>query len=99
MKIRITETETEEGMSKTLREMGPKARSNGSFEESMRSAAFYARKHGLTYYVYRGNSYGVRVFHVSYRERDYLCPVGNDGSVIYSVDPDLNVSRHLTERD
>ena len=68
------------------------ARSNGSFEESVVSAAYYAKKHNTPMYIYSGNSYMVALWRVSCKPRDYLCPIGNTGSRILCVDPDLTVT-------
>lgn len=74
------------------------ARSNGSFHESVLSAAFYAKKWKSTFFGFKGNSYGVQVWRVSEKPGDYLNRINNTGPRVFSVTPDLVFSWHELER-
>ena len=77
-----------------LPKMKLKAKSKGDLESATLSAAFHAKKLNKTMYLYYGNSYGFAVWRVSYTPSDYLSPINNTGTVVYSVTPELIVSRH-----
>lgn len=74
------------------------AKSNGSFQDSLLSAGFYAKKQGKTMYVFQGNSFMHSVWRVSYKASDYLSPISNTGAVVFSVDPDLTVTQYDVQR-
>jgi len=78
----------------SLARMELKAKSNGSLEEAVVSAGFYARKTGQTAYVYMGNSYGHAVWRVSLKPSEYLNPINNTGLRVVSVTPELVMSWH-----
>lgn len=64
----------------------------------MLSAAHHAQKLKETTYVYPGNSFGHAVWRVSVKPGDYLNPINNTGSTVFSVTPELVVSRHEVSR-
>lgn len=74
------------------------AKNKGDRTSAIWSAAHHARKQGKTMFVYQGNSYMHEVWRVSTQASDYLNPINNTGLVVYSVTPDLMVSRHEIER-
>ncbi len=78
-------------VSEQLQNLKLYARSNGSKQDAMISAAWYAKKYNKQYAIYPGNSFGSAVWRVSDKPNDYLNPVNNDGNVIYLVNPDLTV--------
>jgi hypothetical protein len=82
----------------SLGRMDLKARSNGSLQEAVLSAGFYAKKSGKTLYAYSGNSFGHNVWRVSQKPGEYLDPVNNTGVKLLSVTPDLVVSWHDLDR-
>ena len=74
------------------------ARNDGTLNSAVWSAAYYAKTHKLTCYVYRGTSNMVRMWRADFKLSNVLSPVNNDGDVIYSVTPALVVSIHAFER-
>ena len=71
-----------------------RAKNDGTIERAIESASFYAKKHSETYYVYLGNSYMNKVWNLSLKESDYLNPINNMGTVMYSVSPDIVIRKH-----
>lgn len=65
----------------------------------MYSAAHYAKAQGKVMHMYAGNSFGQQVWRVSSDPKESLNRVNNTGSVMYSVTPDLTVSRHEVKRE
>lgn len=74
------------------------ARNDGSLGSAIESAGHHARKLKKTMFVYLGNSYMHIVHRVSHRPGDYLNPIDNTGSVVYSITPELILSEHSVER-
>lgn len=48
-------------------------------------------------YAYAGDSYGHGIWRVTYKESDYLDPIGNSGRRLLSVSPDLVVTLYEIE--
>ena len=94
----IDSSRVENEMTRTMQQVKLHAKNNGSFQDAMISAGYYARKIGKTMFVYPGNSYGHMVFRVSYKKSEYLNGINNTGPMMYSVDPDLTVRRHELSR-
>jgi hypothetical protein len=69
------------------------------FESAIVSAGNFAKKQNATCYVYRGNSFGHTVFRFTNKKSDALSPINNTGPYVWEVTPDLQVTRHTTERD
>lgn len=87
-----------EEFTRIMRTRKLRARSAGDFDGAMSSAGFYAKKSGKTMFVYGGNSYMNRVFHVSYKPGDYLNRINNMGVKVFSVSPDLTVTEYDIDR-
>lgn len=79
------------GNSKTLWQMKGRfrARSNGSFQEAVSSAAYAALKNAIPVFGYEGNSYMSRVWRVVLRLPEALDPINNIGNRIFKISPDL----------
>lgn len=75
------------------------AKNRGDLGTAIPSAGYYAKKTGNTMYVYIGNSYGHIIYRVSNKPGEYLDPINNTGDEIFSVTPDLTVSKHSVTRD
>lgn len=71
-----------------------RAKSSGSLNDSVLSAAYYAKKSGRPFFGYSGNSFGHAVWRVTDKASDYLDPINNTGGRVYSVTPELVVSWH-----
>lgn len=56
----------------------------GAFQSAVRAA----RKHGVAYYLWGGNSYGRGVWHVDYRSALAFCPISNPSAEALEIDPD-----------
>lgn len=82
----------------SLAKMPLRARSNGSLDDTVVQAGFYAKKTGKTLYVYLGNSYMHAVWRASFKPSDYLSPINNTGTKVLSVTPELVVSWHDVRR-
>ncbi len=82
----------------SLARMTLKARSNGSLQESVVSAGFYAKKMNQTMFVYQGTSFMHLVWRVSSKPGEYLDPINNTGEKMLSVTPDLSVAWHDIKR-
>ena len=76
----------------------PKARNSGDLNSAIQSAAFYAKKHNETMFVYAGNSYMRAVWRVSCKKAEFLCSVNNTGNILYSVSPDRVLRKHNVTR-
>lgn len=73
------------------------AKSNGSLEEALLSAGYYAKKNEEPIYMYAGNSYGFAIWRTSRKKSDALDPINNTGNKIIVVLPDLTVTVHPVE--
>jgi len=76
----------------TIKTIKLRAKNRGDLSSAIISAAFHAKKHGRTMYVYAGSSYMVSVWRVAHDPTDYLCPITNIGARVASVTPDLTIS-------
>ena len=94
MRHQIKGSTVREDYTSALRKMKPKARYNGDFRGALLSAAFYAKKHGETAFLYRGSYYMTECWRVSVKPYDYLCPVNNQNGILLSVDPDMTVREY-----
>jgi cystathionine beta-lyase/cystathionine gamma-synthase len=74
------------------------ARNRGDFESAVISAAYYAKKHNQTMFVYPGNSYGHGVWRVTFKASEYLDPISNTGTKIASVTTELTFFWHDLHR-
>jgi len=77
------------------------ARSNGSLNDSLLSACYYATKKGYLeennpkmskMYVYPGNSYMHMVWRVTWKESEALNRINNTGLGLFTVTPDLTIT-------
>ena len=77
------------------------ARSNGSLNDSLLSACYYATKKGYLdennpkmskMYVYLGNSYMHLIWRVTWKESEALNPINNTGLSLFTVTPDLTIT-------
>jgi hypothetical protein len=75
-----------------------KARSQGDFEGALLQAGYYAKKQNKLMFVYQGNSFMHSVWRVALKPSDYLNPINNTGSKVYSVSPDLTVMAYEVSR-
>lgn len=97
-KLRLRSERIDRKGTESLRKVKLRAGMVGDLNGAIISAGYYAKKNDMTYYVYRGNSYGVAVWRVTYKESDVLNPIGNTGSHIAIVEPDLTVKVAEIER-
>lgn len=74
------------------------AKNRGDLESALYSAGYYAKQQNKTMYVYPGNSFGHQLWRVSYKASEYLNPINNTGSIVFSVTPELVMSRHEIHR-
>jgi len=89
----------EPGPTEALQQMGRlRAKNDGTLNSAVISAGYYAQKFNKTMYVYEGNSYGVRLYRVSYEPGEYLDPINNTGDSVLAVTPDRTISRHQVRR-
>jgi hypothetical protein len=97
-RLRLGPAIPEERASEALPKMKLMAKSRGDLQSATLSAAYYAKKLNQTMYIYAGTSYGSGVWRVSYKPSEYLNGINNSGSVVYTVTPELTVSRHTVLR-
>ena len=64
----------------------------------MLQAGYYAKKTAKAMFVYAGNSFGHAVWRASHKPGDYLNPINNTGTMVFSVDPGLVVTRYEVKR-
>lgn len=93
-KLTLTDRTEESKATTALRSNKLSAKNDGTLDSAVTSAAYYANKTKLSYFVYHGNSYGHAVWRASYKRSDYLNPINNTGSYLYEVTPDLTVYRY-----
>lgn len=88
----------DEKITDQLRRLKLKARNAGDFNSAMLSAGYYAKKRSETMYVYPGNSFMHEVWRVTAKRGEALNPINNTGKTMFTVSPDLAVSRHEVRR-
>jgi hypothetical protein len=98
-RLQIQQSTINKSLSDQLRRLKLTARTNGDRGQSLIAAAYAAKKHNVTYYVYLGNSYMSAVWNLATKPSDYLDPINNMGDIIYSVTPDLVVTEHKIKRE
>ncbi len=96
--IELETGKIDEEATKTLATIKLKAKNYGDVDSAVISAGYYAQKQGKAMYVYQGNSYMQTVWRVSYKSSEYLDPINNTGSTVFSVTPELTVKRHYRIR-
>ena len=92
--LKIDNGTVDHGLTEKARKVKLFARTNGSFNDSMISGCFYAKKMNKKMFVYSGNSYGHAIWRVTYKESDALGPVNNTGLGLYTIAPDLTITYH-----
>lgn len=70
-----------------------RAARGGDFASAMIAAGNFAKKAGVSCYVYGGNSFGHAVYRVATKKSDALNPINNTGPTVWEVTPALNVVR------
>lgn len=70
------------------------SRSRGDLQGAVISAGYHAKKQDKAMFVYAGSSYMHTVWRVSSKPSEYLDPINNTGTVVFSVTPDLEVTAH-----
>jgi len=98
MKLRMTNGRAEKRVTEQLQGMKLKARNKGDVNSAVISGGYYAGKHEQRAYVYPGNSYGTAVWRVTFKENEALNPINNSGAFLFTVDPDLTVTRWDTRK-
>jgi len=82
-----------------LKKMKLKARSQGDLQSATLAAAYVAQRVGKTYFLYQGNSFGHAVWRSDFNPSNYLDPINNTGGYVYSITPELDVTRYDIIRD
>lgn len=90
--------EIDRSATKSLSNMKLRSGNNGSLQDAVVSAGFFAKKLGRTCYVYSGNSFGHSVWRVSVKSGEYLDPINNTGPKMLSVTENGIVSWHELKR-
>lgn len=100
-KLKMGHGKLDHKATQSLSKMKLRARGKGDLSSSIVSAAYHAKKHDTTYYVYPGNYRGNAVWRVTYKLNEALDPVNNNISMtegregkMVSVEPDLQVYWH-----
>lgn len=96
--LKIDNGKTMDKNTEILRGVKLKSRTNGSFNESLVSAGYYAQKHNKIMYIYQGSSYMHQVWNVTDKKSDALNRINNIGNVLYTVDPDLTIKSYQISR-
>ncbi len=104
-RIKISSGSIDKKKTEWLRGSKLSASNKGDIASSLISAGFHARKMNKDMFIYvntKGSTGGTAMlWTVSWKPGDYLNPINNsgaDGSVMYSVSPDLVVSSYIMER-
>ena len=98
LKMSLGPAQLEQRATGSLQKMKLSAKNRGDIQSATISAGFYAKKMNQTMFVYSGNSYGSLVWRATYKPGEYLNRINNTGGYLYSVTPDLVVSRHEIQR-
>ena len=98
LKMSLGLAQLEQRATGSLQKMKLSAKNRGDIQSATISAGFYAKKMNQTMFVYSGNSYGSLVWRATYKPGEYLNRINNTGGYLYSVTPDLVVSRHEIQR-
>lgn len=96
--LTLSNRSIDESLTQQLRGLTLKARSKGSFHDTILQAGYYAKKTGQPCYVYAGNSYMHVIWRSTLKLSDATNAINNTGSIVLEVAPDLTVYRHDVTR-
>lgn len=97
-RLRLGPAVPEVQVTEVLPKMNLMAKNRGDLQSATISAGYYAKKLNQTMFIYAGTSYGSGVWRVSNKPSEYLNAINNSGSVVYSVTPELIVTRQAVLR-
>lgn len=96
--LKVGPARVDQSATRGMQQATLKARSRGDFQGALLSAGYHAQKQNRSMFVYSGNSFGHRIWRVSYKESEYLDAINNTGTKIIEVTPDLTVSVYDVQR-
>lgn len=103
MPLTLTTKTLQEQATEQIRTCKLTAKIHGDLDSGVIAAGYYAKKWNKSMFVYFGSCYYaaatyVALWRVTYKRSEYLCPIGNTGTFLFEVTPDLSVYRHEITR-